>query len=295
MQRERLIKSGKLLEADFYPIWENGKRLPTRAPKSRRTSEEQQRYNRKMAVRNFVRRINANFDTGDIFLHVTFAPDNAPGSTDAADRAVYNYIRRIKTRRASELKSVRSRLSSDGSDAELKKKCSKLSEPFRYYVIMEEQEYKTGKLKGWVAQHYHIFMTGGLERDVIEDMWTHGARVNADRYQPERFGPETAAKYCAKDPRGKKRFRCSRNLKSPVVQKPKDGKISSRGVERLATERTDDREYWEKRYKGYRFVRCFSRYNPYNGYWYVSVVMYKTATESALPTWGNDTEDEILW
>ena len=63
----------------------------------------------------------------------------------------------------------------------------------------------------------------------------------------------------------------------------KDGKITRRGVERMAKERVDDREYWEKRYKGYRFVKCYARYNNFNGYWYVSVVMYKTA--GAPPKW----------
>ena len=59
-------------------------------------------------------------------------------------------------------------------------------------------------------------------------------------------------------------------------QKVKDGKIKRRSVERMAKERVDDAAFWEKRYKGYRFIRCYSRYNEYNGNWYVSVVMYKT-------------------
>lgn len=295
MQREKIISSGNLLEADFYPIFSDGRRLPTRAPKTKRTSEEQKRYNRKLAVRGFVRRINANFDSGDIFLHVTFSPDNAPESAEAADRELYNYVRRIRTRRASELKITRALLEASPNDARLLQKLGKLSEPFRYCGVMEEQRYKSGSCKGRISWHYHIFMTGGLERDVLEGMWRLGARVNADRYRPERFGPETAARYCAKEPCGKKRFRCSRNLKSPTVLKPRDGRISAKGVERLATRRRDDREYWENRYKGYRFVRCFSRFNPYNGYWYVSVVMYRATGGDVYPPWEAEYRDEILW
>ena len=56
----------------------------------------------------------------------------------------------------------------------------------------------------------------------------------------------------------------------------KDGKISRLGVERLAALRVDDAEYWERRYKGYRFLRCYSRFNPFNGQWYVSAVLYRT-------------------
>ena len=125
-------------------------------------------------------------------------------------------------------------------------------------------------------------MTGGIDRDTLEQMWTHGARTNADRFQPDKFGPEAAAKYIAKAPQGAKSFCASRNLKKPEVLKPRDGRISKNGLEKLATQRAEDREYWERKYKGYRFLRCYSRFNEYNGNWYVSVVMYK---DSNAPPW----------
>ena len=74
----------------------------------------------------------------------------------------------------------------------------------------------------------------------------------------------------------------SRNLEKPV-EKVKTGRVSKGSVCKMATQRIDDSEYWEKRYKGYRFVRCYSRYNEYNGHWYVSVVMYRT--EDLPPQW----------
>ena len=113
-------------------------------------------------------------------------------------------------------------------------------------------------------------------------MWTNGPRTNCNNYQPEKFGPEAAARYMSKDPQGAKRFCCSRNLEKPK-EKTKDGKISRTAVERMATERVDDAAYWEKRYKGYRFLRCYSRFNEYNGRWYVSAVMYKTGGNA--PKW----------
>ena len=86
----------------------------------------------------------------------------------------------------------------------------------------------------------------------------------------------------AKDPHGNKSFSASRNLSKPK-ERVKDGKISKRTVEKIAQQRADDREYWEKRHKGYRFLRCYSRYNEYNGHWYVTAVMYKTG--EAAPRW----------
>lgn len=41
---------------------------------------------------------------------------------------------------------------------------------------------------------------GGFGRDRAEDMWKFGW-VNANRYNPDVFGPETAARYVSKDQR----------------------------------------------------------------------------------------------
>ena len=295
MQRERQIRSGKLLEVDFYPVFENGKRLPVRAKRSKVTSEEQQRYNQKTAVRKFVRLINSNFDNSDILLHVTYSPENAPASFDEAKRELYNYIRRIKQLRKRELARISELCGRFPDDKELVKKRDKLSAPFLYCNTLEENVYKTGRYKGMTSYHFHCFMTGGLERDVMEEAWGLGVRVNADRYRPDRFGPETAARYCSKDPRGKKRFCSSRGLRRPIEAKPRDGRITARGVERLAKKRCDDREYWENRYKGYRFLRCFARYNPYNCHWYVSVVMYRAERDEDIPPWGDVNDEQMLW
>ena len=32
-------------------------------------------------------------------------------------------------------------------------------------------------------------------------------------------------------------------------------------------------EYFEKRYKGYQFLKCVPTFNDYNGYWYIEIVM----------------------
>ena len=40
----------------------------------------------------------------------------------------------------------------------------------------------------------------GFTRDRAEDFWKFGW-VNARRYNPDVFGPETAAKYVSKDPK----------------------------------------------------------------------------------------------
>lgn len=300
IQRERKIKSGPLLEADFYPIWENGSQIPARPPKSKPSTKEQAAYNKRQAEKKLIRLVNANFGTDDYFLHPTYSPSNAPQSEKQAKKDMVNYIRRIKTRRNSEVKKTEKEIRSlkdalrklsnneylEVSLESLKKKLKKLSEPLKYIYVIETQIYKSGLYAGLVNYHFHLFITGGLSNREMERMWHDGIRTNCNNFQPDKFGPEAAAKYISKDPKGTKRFVCSRNLRQPQISKPKDGKISRRGVEKIAKERANDKEYWEKRYKGYRFIRCSPRYNEYNGYWYVSVVMYKSNTDP--PQWRTD-------
>lgn len=285
MEREKHTKSGRLLEVDFFPVWADGRRMPTRAPKTKRSTEEQAKYNKKKAVKNFVRLVNANFETGDNIMHITYTADNAPQDEETARRDLRNFFRRVKTKRASELKRIADLLKANPNDKDLQSRKKKLEEPFRYMGRIEEQIYKTGKLKGRSNWHFHIFLTGGVDRDTLEELWPLGLRVNADRYQPERFGPEAAALYFAKEGQGKRIFVFSKNLKRPEEPKPRDGRITKRGVERLAKERSEDREYWERKYKGYRFIRCFARYNNFNGHWYLSVIMYKAKNGDTLPPW----------
>ena len=106
MIRERRIKSGKLFEADFYPVFSDGRRVPSRAPKTKRSTEEQARYNKRQAEKKLVRLVNANFEEGDIIMHPTYDQQHAPGSEERARRDIVNYLRRVKTKRASELKRV---------------------------------------------------------------------------------------------------------------------------------------------------------------------------------------------
>lgn len=306
MIREKRTFSGPLLEADFYPIYSDGRRMPTRAPKQKPSAEEQRRYNRTVAVKKLIRLVNANFDSSDYWLHPTYAPQYAPQDEKQARRDISNFFRRLRTRRVSTAKQLQKELgvlvkayaaapehSMLSRIEQLKSEIAKLSQPLKYIYVLECVTYQRGKLAGRKNYHFHVFITGGLDRNAIEEMWPYGMRVNCCRFQPGRFGPEAAAVYMSKDPQGSKRFVCSRGLVRPV-QKRCDGRISHRGVERLAKLRENDAEYWERRYKGYRFLRCYSRFNAYNGQWYVSAVMYRTG--GTPPEWEVDywiTEDFV--
>lgn len=283
IEREKKTASGPLLEVDFFPIWEDGRKKPFRDPKKKISTAAQKKYNDLQMQKKVVRDINANFDEGDILMSPTYEPSKAPQSYEEVYRDADNYIRRVKRKRAKELKRIKKLLELTPKDQDLLKLKKKLEAPFKYYYSVEEVKYKTGIYAGKSNWHLHMFLTGGLTRDTFEDLWEKSMRVNANRFQPERFGPEAAAKYITKDAKGFRRIKHSRNI---VRSKPRniDGRITKRGVELLAKKRANDAEYWERRYKGYRFIRCFPRYNEYNGHWYVSVIMYRS-DKALVPEW----------
>ena len=296
--------SGKLLEVDFYPVWKNGHRVPEKLP--RLSLPEQVKYNHRQCEKRLIRLVNANFDDEDIIMHPTYSPDKAPldkeGVLDKkrARMDLKNYLDRVRRKRKSELKKViklLDELPKTETFDELRQKHTaqkrKLEAPFKYIYVMEVVTYQRGEHKGRENCHFHLFVTGGLDRKVYENMWKCGLRTNADRFQPKKYGPEAIAKYMAKSHRsGSKAYVCSRNIDDPD-EDIKKTRLSPGGLERLAKQRCDDKEYWEKRYKGYknkdyRLLKTYPRYNQYNGHWYMTVIMYADSGGGELPEWKYD-------
>ncbi len=290
MIREKKTVAGKLLQADFYPCWSDGRKMPSKAPK--RSSEAQIKYNNNKAAIEFVRLVNENFDNTDYVTHPTVMSEYALKNEEEARNIILNFKRRVKYRRQKELEKVTKALEAlpdiealADQRKELEQKKKKLSAPFKFAYVIGKSTYQRGKNKGKDNWHFHVFMTGGIDRSVIEDMWPKGMRCNVNRFQPERFGPESMARYMINQGQGARKYACSRNMtrkyKNPKI---KNSRLTPSGVERIAKQRVDDAEYWEKKYPGYRFIRCFPRFNKYNGHWYVSVLMWKTS-DGPLPKW----------
>ena len=99
MQREKRTVSGRLLEADFFPVFRSGRAMPTRAPKEKQSSAAQAKYNRQQAIKKLIRLVNANFDDGDYLMHPTYAQAQAPKDWDEAQKNIRNYVRRVRDAR----------------------------------------------------------------------------------------------------------------------------------------------------------------------------------------------------
>lgn len=237
--REKRIISGKYLEVEHFPVTAHGHRHDRRRKLSR---IEQQNLNEKNATKKLIRLVNTNFVAGDIIIHATYRDDEMPENEDEVQKDIQNYFRRVKYYR----------------------KKNGLPQIKYIYVI----EYKGGR---W---HWHGIMSA-MDRDTSEELWKHGDFTNADRFQPTaKEGGEAFARYISKKPMGSKRWNCSTNLKQPEI-KTKNGTHTRSEMARIARERVDDREYWERKYKGYRFVSATPTYNEFNGWWYIYVRMYR--------------------
>lgn len=292
MIREKRIKSGSLLEIDFYPVFGNGRRLPSRAPKENPSSAVQARYNRNQATKKLIRLVNANFDESDFYIHPTYKPSEEPDSAEKARRDMNNFVRRIKRRIESKKKAIEREITKVLAELEtspspsgreklerLKTTRKELRKPFKYIYCIE-------KASKW---HFHMFISGcSLTKAELAEIWGKG-RLTGDKYNPSDFGPEAAAAYMAKDPKGRKSFAYSRNLKKPKKLTPRDGFVTRGGLAKMAQTLEDDASYWECKYKGYRFLRGYGRCNKYNNHWYLSVVMYKA--DKSPTEWKIEPED----
>lgn len=216
-----------MLEVEIYPV----SLLETKQPRKKKEKEsqsKQQKLNHKNAIKNCIRTINCNFTDEDVVAHLTFSQNHLPKSEEELEKIIENFLRRLRYHRN-------------------KQGLTKL----KYVVVMEYKE--ASEKQSSVRMHIHIVMNGGLDRDFIEKLWKLG-RANVDRLQADEYGFEALARYIMKDPKGKKRWRGSKNLKKPVI-KVNDHKYSKRRVGMIARN-PEDNIYFEKEYKGYTFNKC---------------------------------------
>jgi hypothetical protein len=252
--REKLIYAGKTLEPVFYATTKNG-RVYTRGKKKKISRAVQKKLNDENARKKLRRLLDENFeDEKDYYCTFTYRDDEMPSSYKEFKNDINNFLKRIR------------RLRNKNNLPELK----------YIYVI----ECTVSKRTGVARWHFHIVMSGGIDRKTIKKMWGHGDIKRVEELQSNEHGYEPLAIYFCKEwtnellPENRKRYTPSRNLK---LREPKikDDVFSARYLEKLCKERIDDKEYWKKRYKGYRFVDATADYNEDYDTWHLSVFMRK--------------------
>lgn len=253
--KEKIVKAGDMIFGVVYPEYRKaGKR---RGP-FRETSEVQARNNERRSLEIHRWIVHENFTRRDYFLTLTFDSENLPATRADFDREIRNYLNRLK------------RLYRK-SGIELK-----------YYTVRTDGE--------GVRSHCHIYLTGGVDRDLIEAAWGRGY-CNTKRIQFNECGVSDLAVYSGMQksgegkPRrrkGEKRYSGSRNLVRPA-ERTNVTRYSKAAVEEIA-DAGNPHEFFAKRYKGYwlsEFPVIFQ--NPVTHGWWMSFVLYNPFSENLEP------------
>ena len=246
--RRSVTVAGDRMECEIYPVFGRDDAQKARALKKNRTKSQQQRCNEERARRRLVLLADANFTEKDIHLTLTYR--TAP-SMEQCRKDVRNFLLRVKRYREKK----------------------KLPELKYIYTIEGKQEVSRGA--GVNRIHIHMLMSGGVSREMLEEMWQMGY-ANADRLQPTERGLEEIASYIikeARDRKGARKWSASRNLKQPK-KRVSDARTSNRMVKAIAHDiRNEARAETEKLYPRYRFVDCKVYYSDQLDGVYIRVLM----------------------
>ena len=247
LYRERRYFCGNYLEVNIFPVFRKQGR---RGKRAKPTSEVQAKLNEHNAEQQLIRILNENFTKKDYELHLTYTDENLPTTPEEAKRDEQNFIRRVKR---------------------MYRKAG--ISPFKYVTV------PAGGIEG-TRFHFHITLTGGVDRSLLESLWGYGY-ANSKQLQFNENGVEGLARYMSRQfskhkgelPFGK-RWSGSRNL---VIPKPqdRDGRLSQRKVQELATVDEGNRKEFEALYEGYRLSEVRPFYNEVNGGYYLCVKMYR--------------------
>lgn len=199
----RTIRSGNLVEVECYPVYDKAYERQLR--KARPTRQAQRIVNDRNSRKKFERLAECNFRAGtDYLMTLTYAGD-APEDDRQLDRDLRNYLSRINRARAKE------------------------GLPRARCIGVKERGLK-GRL------HHHLMISGGLDRDRMEQLWRHGI-ANCQRIQQAKGGLAGAAKYMSKGfdtkrETGRHRYFYTRNLQLPRITESRH-RVSVRQAERI--------------------------------------------------------------
>ena len=240
--RTRSIRSGSLLEIQSYPM--TGARAARSARRLQPSTEAMKRLNARNAERKLMRLAETNFGKRDYYFTGTIEGPDLP-DVDAMQELVVNFIRRLNY--------LRRKLGLKNS---------------KYIYVLEGHDDGDRKKR----LHWHALIEGGVSREQIKALWTHG-RARVDELDARGAqGLIPLARYLSKAPQGKKRWARSRNLKEPV-ESVAERKISSRTAYRIAEGAAERTRALEKLYPGYEVIESEARTNPFLPGCYIYAMM----------------------
>lgn len=242
--RQHITDCGDYARVNLYPVRPSSKK---RGAKKNPTSEVQTRLNAENSAHRLSDLIHTNFTPDDIALHLTYGEAHKPDDVKAAQRLVYNYMRRL------------ARLWSKNTGRD--------KGEFKWIAVTEESS--TGRI------HHHLIISGGLTMHELSDKWGLG-HTQVRPLEFDECGLVGLATYITKSRTSYRRWQASKNLKKPDIRE-NDYKIRKKDV-RYIRDNPQDEWYIAQLHDGYAV-------SPYSvkvqsedsiGGLFVSYMLYKT-------------------
>ena len=248
--RETEMICGDWIFGEVHPTWRPAGK---RRGKFRETSETMQRLNNRRAELRLTATAHANFRRGDYALHLTYADDELPEDADKFERDIRSLI------------------------GKLRRAYRKAGTEFKYILV-----------RSWSGRgrpHLHMLLSGGVDRDRVENCWTHGL-ANCDRMEFNACGIADLAAYIGGQRqtgkadaehtrrKGERRWSGSRNLAKPV-ERINVTRYSKAAMEEIA-DSGNPHGIFAARYPGYWLSEYPEiRQNPVTHAWELSFVLYR--------------------
>ncbi len=266
------IRSGEQLEIEIYP--EFTRRDAAQILSGYRLKKDNRKamnnLNDKNSRKACERIINANFETNDIWMTLTYRNSDLPHDFEKAQRNIQNYMRKINYwRKKDGLPNAKYVYITEWLEAEGDDKASENTG--RKYS-------KRKKASNKIRCHHHVVIDGAMSMDRLEELWKHGSRNETRRLSKDEYGLSGMANYITKQPRRKhiKKWCASKGLEQPQENK-NHYKFNRKKVENMVRDHSMIQTYMEKWYspKGYIFTDAKIYYNEVNAQFYISARMRK--------------------
>lgn len=253
------IRAGEQFEVEIYPQFKSMSDVPPEGRSIKKDNDRAQRNLNDKNARKYVERlINVNFDSGDIWMTLTYDAAHLPpdGDIDAAIKVMQLFIKRVNYQR------------------------KKRGLPTAKYVYVTE--YNPNEKIRW---HHHIVMDGLMDMDTVESCWKQGSRNEVRRLQKDENGLSGMANYIVKEKdrvRSERRWNSSQGLKNPdirVVHSKRPAQAEGRYrqiasyVEDMRKGHEHVREQLAKWYPDYDFAEAGIYYNDFNSMFYINARM----------------------
>ncbi|HGD0580870.1 TPA: hypothetical protein ACH354_002534 [Clostridium perfringens] len=237
--REKQIKSGNNLECLVYSIPYTQRRC--RKSRKKESLPKQKNLNEKNSKDTMRRVIETNFTNEDWFVTFGWTNEKRPKTEERMLKDLKNFFERLR------------RFLKRNTRGELK----------YIYVIEYDDDKKV---------HIHMIVNNVISIEELQKIWGNG-NVDVEHLREDDLGYEGLAEYLAKDPKGKKRWVPSRNLKRPEII-TNDFKYNNKKIREIV-KCQGDREFIRKLYPGYTVKLFEVKFNEISSSYYINIRLKK--------------------